>query len=131
MTEAVTLRVDRFGIPHHAYLQADGRYLLCKRRVELCKACKEGGVPPIPADPYQIALDLFRKHWGLRWREHYRLPAMMQDDATVDEATGAHIIALSGDGTEVTVLAQFGMDESVMLGLGALVAVHNEKIGEI
>lgn len=120
----------RHGIPHHAFKQADGRYILCPRRVELCKACKEHGVPPIPPDPFQAAVDLVRANWSRRWRERYRVPLAGVPEHTIRPDYGAHIMALSDDGEDVTIIGHFGDNERVMTDLAALVRVHNEMIGE-
>lgn len=53
-----------------------------------------------------------------------------QKEGQINSMSGAHIYALNDDGTDVTVLGQFGHDEAIMPDLDALVFVHNEKIGE-
>ena len=127
----VIIKPGRAGIPHHAFKQADGTYLLCARKVELCRECKAHGVPVIPADPFQAAIDLYREHWAKRWRESFRPAAYAtQRDGLINQRAGAHIFALSDDGSDVTVLGQFGDDEAVMTDLAALVFVHNEMIRE-
>lgn len=120
----------RYGIPHHAFKQADGRYVLCARRIQLCKSCKDHGVPPIPADPFQAAVDRFRENWNKRWRERYRAASGGVPEHVIRLDYGAHILALSEDGADVTVIAHFGDDERIMADLAALCAVHNEMIGE-
>ena len=130
MSDFDAIMPGRYGIPHHAFKQADGRYVLCSRRVQLCRACKEHGVPPIPADPFQTALDRIRANWGHRWRERYRAPLGGVLEHVIRLDHGAHILAVSDDGADVTVIAHFGDDERIMTDLAALVAVHNEMIGE-
>lgn len=120
---------DALGIPHHAYPQANGKVLLCKRKPELCRDCANYGVPVIPPDPFEAQCDLFRDHWHLPWQVRDFTGSAPQEANAITARRGVHIIAHDRATRRTAILAFFGEEMADLNALYALVHVHNEMIG--
>ena len=118
----------RWGLCH-AFKQADGSYVHCRRNPAACVACHDDGVPPAAADPLDLMTARLRANWGKRWAESNRHPGSLAEDQIWD-GKGLHIVALAdGDPADRTVLVSFGDDPTAMAAISAIVAVHNEMVG--
>lgn len=115
--------------PAHAFKQAGGTYVLCKRNPALCKACNEHGVPLAPPDPFDVMSKLLRDNWHKRWFELDRYPSGLADNV-LDQGEGIHIVARTDDCKDSTVLISLGSDPAMIVVASAIVAVHNEMVGQ-
>lgn len=125
MTEPdVIIEVAKDGMPVHAFLQANGTRLHCKRNASICRECRTNGVPLAPPDPYQTGLEAMGKARDLRWRDFYR---------AYSGKHGLWVVSLSDDSAQVIPLLFFGDDPSpeVVLAVGILVADHNARLGAV
>ncbi|MFT3967610.1 MAG: hypothetical protein QM690_17180 [Sphingobium sp.] len=126
----VEIRNNEQGRPCHAFPRHGGTFTLCARNAALCVRCKEDGVPIVPVDPFQLAVDLFKEHWAKPWRERFWPVPEQAEKGVLKPRRGAHIIALDGQGKDLIPidLGWFGGDEDVMTALGALVTAHNDIV---
>ncbi|WP_397586647.1 hypothetical protein [Sphingobium fuliginis] len=119
----------RWGLCH-AFKQADGSYVHCRRNPATCVVCHNEGIPPAPVDPIDQMIGLLRANWGKRWAESNRHPGELAEDQ-IWPAAGLHIVAIEDeDRANRTVLVSFGDDPTITAAVSALVHVHNEMIGK-